>query len=875
MATSDSGPSRARTPERALRRLTRAALGTGAVPVTQDGAVADAAPNAALVDEAARSAREARLLAPLGRALTRGVPFDAAVVGTVRELLAARERQTARALAMGAAGAGSSWLPDLCIALIHHDRFLFASAWDSFRLVDPDALATHAPAEAIASALHSGTPEGREVALGVAADPARLATDALAHAAGPLLVFGEADRARSFLDEIARREASGETVTDEVAQVVTNLRRWTHPAPPPESPAGAVRIAVIDYYQPDLGRSSRNVGDYVQTLAMLGHVARHQDVTFTGEAGLGELATDLQQRVRPELRVDGTPARVHLSTVSRDYSEGDPIAPDTWMVAFGWHMHPMWKLRFGMPYHPNLNPLFASFHVNHVELLTPEAIDYLRAHGPVGCRDWTTVYLLLSAGVDAFFTGCVTSTVGNLFPDRDQVRTGDDGVVAAIDYPAGKVKANRPVESSTNVEDKYRFMDLTTGVRDAIDRLDDYQRRYHRIVTSRLHSYLPGTSLGIPVTFRPKIVGDVRFDGLLDMTPDGEAFLAMRTGITDLLGQVLPLIVAGASREEVYARWGEVTAPLVAEARARLAAPVRMESGPVDGAALVAKVAAGRRDVGPAPAPGATDVALSTDENLADMLPVTMESIVANASGPLHLWLCTRGLGADYQDWLSAAFPDVAITFLPFDDVDYGEITRMITHITVSTMDRLLLPDLLPDLDRITYIDIDTVTEGDVCELAAIDLDGRPFAARESYFRTENMWRNAGDQLSADRAAELRRSMAAKHPFGAPTLNAGVLVLDLAQLRADRFVDWCLPMVADFGLNDQDILLAWAGTDYRRLEPRWNALPIVESIEDWAIVHYAGIGKPWSEDLTPHREHWRRYAEQVAARAPAPPRAGA
>ncbi|NYJ00756.1 lipopolysaccharide biosynthesis glycosyltransferase [Nocardioides thalensis] len=865
MSTSDPAASGPRSPERALRRLTRAALGTAVVPV-QDGTV----PDAAVVDEAARSAREARLLAPLARALTRGATFDEAVVATVRQLLDVRERQTARALAMGAAGAGSPWLPDLCIALIHHDRFLFDSAWDAFRGVDAEALATHAPAEAIASALHSGTPEGREVALGIAAVPDRLATEALANAAGPLLVFGETDRARSLLDELARREAGGEPIPDEVAQVVTNLRRWTHPAPPPTAPPDAVRVAVIDYYQPDLGRSSRNVGDYVQTLSMLGHLARHQQVEFTGEAGLGELATDLQGRVRPELRIDEPAGRVHLSTVSRDYSEGDPIAPDTWMVAFGWHMHPMWKLRFGMPYHPNLNPIFASFHVNHVELLTAEAIDYLRAHGPIGCRDWTTVYLLLSAGVDAFFTGCVTSTVGNLFPDRDQVRT-EPGVVAAIDYPAGKVKANRPIESSTNVEDKYRFMDLTTGVRDAIDRLDDYQRRYHRIVTSRLHSYLPGTSLGIPVTFRPKTIGDVRFDGLLDMTPEGEAFVAMRDGITGLLGEVLPLVVSGAPSDEVYARWREVTAPLVEQARARLAAPVRMETAAVDGSALVAKVAAGRRDVGPAPAPGATDVALSTDQNLARMLPVTIESIVANASGPLHLWLCTRGLGPDYQDWLSAAFPEVAITFLPFDDVDYGEITRMITHITVSTMDRLLLPDLLPELDRITYIDIDTVTEGDVCELAAIDLGGRSFAARESYFRVENMWRNAGDHLSADRAAELRRAMAAKHPFGTPTLNAGVLVLDLARLRADRFVDWCLPMVADFGLNDQDVLLAWAGDDYQRLEPRWNALPIVESIEDWAIVHYAGIGKPWSEDLTPHREHWRRYAERVAARAPAPP----
>lgn len=867
MSTPEPAPARPRNPERVAWRLTRAVLGADAVAKT----AAEFAIDPDQTEAAVRSARESRSLAPLARALTRGVPFDAAVVGAVRDLLAVRERQKARSLAMAAgATTGSESLTRLCIGLIHHDRFLFEAAWDCFLSVAPGDLARHAPAEAIGCALRAGTSEARELALSLSADPARLGTGELARAAGPLLVFGEADRARAFVDEIAAREAAGEALPEDVAAIVSNLRRWTHPAPPAPSPAGAVRVAVIDYYQPDLGRSSRNVGDYVQTLSMLGHLARFQDITFTGEQGLGELATELQARVRPELRVPGMGSSVHLSTVSRDFCEGDPVEPDTWMIAFGWHMHPMWRLRFGLPYHQNVNPLFASFHINHVELLTPEAIDYLRAHGPIGCRDWTTVYLLLSAGVDAFFTGCVTSTVGNLFPDREEVRT-EPAVVAAIDYPADKLKANREVEFSTNVEDKYRFMDLTTGVRDATERLDDYQRRYHRIVTSRLHAYLPGTSLGIPVSFRPTKIGDVRFDGLLDMTPDGDAFLAMRNGITDLLGEVLPLVVAGAPRDEVYARWREVTAEKVAEAKARLAAPIRMDTTAVDSASLVTKVAAARRDVGTAPAPDAVDVALSTDQNLAPMLPVTIESIVTNASGPLHLWLCTRGLGADYQDWLAALFPDVAITFLPFDEVDYGSITRMIDHITVSTMDRLLLPELLPELDRLTYIDIDTVTEGDVCELARVDLGGKSFAARESYFIEANMWRAAGDHLSADRAAELRRSMAAQHPFGTTTLNAGVLVLDLARLRADGFVDWCLPMVADFGLNDQDILLAWAGDDYQRLEPRWNALPIVETLADWSIVHYAGIGKPWSEELTPHREHWRRYAERLAARAPEPP----
>lgn len=86
------------------------------------------------------------------------------------------------------------------------------------------------------------------------------------------------------------------------------------------------------------------------------------------------------------------------------------------MVAFGWHLHSSFGLRHGLPYSPQVNPLFVSFHLSDLCALTPGAVTYLRWHGPLGCRDWTTVDLLLSAGVDAFFSGCLTTTVDAVYP---------------------------------------------------------------------------------------------------------------------------------------------------------------------------------------------------------------------------------------------------------------------------------------------------------------------------------------------------------------------------------------------------------------------------------------------------------------------------
>lgn len=211
------------------------------------------------------------------------------------------------------------------------------------------------------------------------------------------------------------------------------------------------------------------------------------------------------------------------------------------------------------------------------------------------------------------------------------------------------------------------------------------------------------------------------------------------------------------------------------------------------------------------------------------------------------------------------------MTFLNFDGIEYGDITRMIPHITVSTMDRLVLPDLLPDLKRITYVDIDTVTEGDVCELHNVDLKGLPLAARTSVYSVTDQWRTAGNLLSAQKASDLRRTMAAKYDFDFNNFNAGVLVLDLERMRADNFVETYLPLVGRFGLHDQDILIMYVGPNRVELDEKWNALPVLQEIVEPGIVHYAGGLKPWSDELTPYRDHWQKYAAQVAARAGEPP----
>jgi lipopolysaccharide biosynthesis glycosyltransferase len=851
--------------------LARAELGADLESSHPDEAPYDAA----LVSQLSASVTRHRNHAVLAEALQQGRGLEDAVVAAVRELARPQAIDDAWALTTGVERLpGGELAARLGRACMLHRQRRFTRSWAELAQVDPGLLARHLPLEAVDGALATGTDEARAAARAIV-DPSHLpllSVGDLVGLAGRFLAMGEESSARSLVAEARTRDTS--TLTEKQSRSLALTTYWLgHPGH--DIPEGALPVAVIDYQSPDQDLASGNVGDYVQTLALLGNMARLSDVQFTGEHGLGELVTDLQARVRPELRHPGVTGSIHLIEVNREFSGFDPVPPDTWMVAFGWHMHPLYQLRYDFPYHSNINPLFASFHVSRIDMLTDEALEYLRTYGPVGCRDWTTVYLLLSAGVDAFFTGCMTSTVDAVFPPREQVRSSEQvvGVVDLRERSAGKTTL--PIEVHTHQANEFRHMNLVAGVRAASRMLADYQSRFQRAVTMRLHAYLPLTALGVPVTFRPPVAGDARFPGLSGLTPGDPDLTLMQDGIRSLLAETLGAAVEGATTDEVYALWRRLTADAVATAKARFAAPVAVQPTTMDVATSVAGAWAASSRFGPheelAGATGITDVVLAFDQNLTRPAAVMLESMVDNASGPLRLWVLTRGIDESYQKWLAHAFPAVPMTFVPFDHVDYGAVGRLRGRITMSTMDRLLVPELLADVDRVVYLDVDTLVLADIGDLAQSDLDGHPVAARDSVVSGAREWRIVGRRLPEDLSLEIQRRMGERHGYRCPALNAGVLVMDLARMRADRFTRTYLGWVERYGLDDQDVMLAYAGSDRQVLPPAWNALPYLEPVEQPKVVHWAQGGKPWSAQLAPFADLWRTYDARVRARVGAPP----
>ncbi|MCA5892747.1 glycosyltransferase [Isoptericola sp. NEAU-Y5] len=635
------------------------------------------------------------------------------------------------------------------------------------------------------------------------------------------------------------------------------LERWRRADRHATAPAPGTRVpfAVMDYVQPGKAKTSQNIGDQVQTLASLGHVVRRQDLRFHGDPDIVGFAEEMQTRVRPELRLSGEAADVELYRVDRDASTFQEFPEGTWMLEFGWHAHDLAGTGvWDFPLHQNLRPIFVSFHCNKRGLLTPESLEYLRAHGPVGCRDWTTVDLLLSLDVPAFFSGCLTTTVSTVFPE---LAARPEPATVYVDAVRNPVPAGHD-----NVKQSYRGVKARTFVgnmRAAVDLLEWYRTAHTHVVTKRLHCYLPATSLGLDVDFEPANYADVRFNGLYPLDHDG--FEAIRSGMIARLEPVLGAIFAGRDAEDVYALWRETVAGEVEVARARHTASTPLPALPRDPAALAAPAA-----VRAEPMTDVVDVVLlPRREELAHVGEV-VRALDAAAGHPLRVWIVGAGLQKIQLPEVSAGTRVLRVPSRPLD-LDVVGITRgQRPHLA-------LLPDLLPDVGRAVVVPVDSVVVGDLADLAAVDLGDHAVAARHTSAADPSgfglLYRAARRLDDAPvKAYDFYRRIHARHEFDFNAFDTGVMVLDLARLRAEGFSATALTAMREFRIDSREALHLHVGPHRTELDPAWDHVPTRDvPMADARLVHWADATKPWGDDYVAQQELWHDRAEEAPVAA--------
>jgi lipopolysaccharide biosynthesis glycosyltransferase len=537
--------------------------------------------------------------------------------------------------------------------------------------------------------------------------------------------------------------------------------------------------------------------------------------------------------------------------------------PDgAWVIYTGRLPQPLFGVRGDLPLDERFRPIFLSVHIDSPKSLPEAAIEYLRKHAPIGCRDWSTVLLLHAAGVPAFFSGAVTTTL-DTFAAPTATRAG----VLSID---ARARGQASVTALSQDSNAVRRRDLAGNLRAALEHVDALATA-NEVRTTRLQSYLAARALGTSVSFQSANRSERRLWGLLDI--DNAALASMQRGITDKLAAVYGAILAGKPEDEVYATWRSVCADDLERAEAFRADVAPLPAPIIDVAGACATIRAAMVTVERTQSAGDGDeinVEFSLDGNYKHQLEVVLDSIVANTTRPVRAFvLCRDHTQADY-DRMAALFPEVSFVWLPTDSVEYGQV--IILCGSVATLDRLLLPDLLPEVSRIVHHDLDALCLADLGELYDVDLHGTPLAAVMSPQKNHLsgfsalMSRSESFRNDPERAHEYLLRTHTRHRFDYNVLNAGIMTLDLDVMRADDFSNRFMPFVERFKLSDQALLNVYVGGNRVEVDPGWNWRPWLETMSNPKIAHWAGPQKPWKDSWVVGRDLWRAGEARLAAR---------
>ena len=249
----------------------------------------------------------------------------------------------------------------------------------------------------------------------------------------------------------------------------------------------------------------------------------------------------------------------------------------------------------------------------------------------------------------------------------------------------------------------------------------------------------------------------------------------------------------------------------------------------------------------------------STDDKYIPYLDVAISSLIANASEAFDYRIIILNTGLNEENVHKIMQNEKKGFKIDFVDIsaDVQNIRsrlKNVYHFSIVTYYRLFIASLFPQYDKVIYLDCDLVVLGDISELYHTELDDNILGAGPEQFvqNTEEFRAYAEQALGVD-------------PDG--YVNAGVLLMNLAEFRKNRIEDKFIKLITeyDFDLLDPDqAYLNYLCLGRIHVLPNgWNKEPMPLACEGKKnIVHYALYKKPWQYDDVIDGEYFWYYAER-------------
>lgn len=266
------------------------------------------------------------------------------------------------------------------------------------------------------------------------------------------------------------------------------------------------------------------------------------------------------------------------------------------------------------------------------------------------------------------------------------------------------------------------------------------------------------------------------------------------------------------------------------------------------------------------------NIAFTPDNNYVMPTTVALTSLFLNNKGheiTIYILYLSGDLSQENQEKIQTVVEEYGQS-VHFCEIDKNVMAAFpkLRH-GLSAYIRILTPNLLPNVDKLLYLDGDIVVESDLSDLFNIDISDYCMAA-------------VSDLKQLFNPASMK---AIGFKYKREYFNSGVLLMNLPVLRKMDLMDKTLNYLAGYKdkiyNEDQDILncicpnVLLLPPKYNSIIHLWNRnLPLCKKV--WtddeildarrrpAIIHYLGGFKPWKYEVYhPFKRRWYYYLRRT------------
>ncbi len=277
-------------------------------------------------------------------------------------------------------------------------------------------------------------------------------------------------------------------------------------------------------------------------------------------------------------------------------------------------------------------------------------------------------------------------------------------------------------------------------------------------------------------------------------------------------------------------------------------------------------------------------VVFSANDFYVPYLSALLQSVKQNSNlqHNYDILVLTNDISKDNQALLSKqlAADNFSLRF-----VDVGRLMRSYRnlplrgHFRIETYFRILLPEMLPQYDKILYLDSDMIVCDDVAKLYNEDVEGYLLAA---CLDADSAGLYNG--YEPNKKYYIDNVLKLKEPY--KYFQAGTILFNLKEFRKTYTVDQMMKFASSYQweLLDQDVLnylaqgkakfvdmawnvmMDWRGKRIRdiiSLAPRDLAAQYMQARKAPKVIHYAGPDKPWDFPISDFAWEFWQYARQT------------